>query len=123
MLNLPDLEAQLAALQEPLPEALAALLAGRVKDSTDLELGDLTHIAVITKADSEEAIEEALGFSPWMSRIDGVRDHPDWDWLEQHEGWIELVYTVADSGFAFILLVADDGGNLAKLCRRHMKTL
>lgn len=125
MYNLPDLESQRAALLQPLDPELHTLIAGRIKDALTLQLGDLTHIAVIQPHDTEADIIDALGFSPLVSRIDGIHLEPDWDWFERHEGWFELVYTVGDSGFAFLVFVQDSEGvlpDLLTLCREGQAT-
>ena len=125
MIDLPDLSSQRAALLQPLDTNLRSLLAGRIKDALALELGDLTHIAVIQPHDAEADIIAALGFSPLVSRIDGIHLEPDWDWFERHEGWFELVYTVGDSGFAFLVFVQDSEGvlpDLLALCREGQAT-
>lgn len=120
MNNLPDLDSQLAALNQPLAPNLHKLLLGRIQDALALGLGNLTHILVIEPGDAEADIIDAIGFSPLVSRIDGIHLEPDWDWIERHEGWWELVYTVSNAGFAFILLVQDAHGvlpDLLDLCR------
>ena len=113
MIDLPDNASQLAMLDQPLRD----LIAAKVKDATAQGLADLTHIVVITKADDPDAIIEALGFNPLFSRLDQTQRQPDWDWLERHEGWFELVFTIGNDGFALIVLVADDGGSLAMDCK------
>lgn len=125
MIDLPDLACQRAALLQPLDSNLRSLLAGRIRDALALELGDLTHMAVIQPHDTEADIIDALGFSPLVSRIDGIRLEPDWDWLERHDGWFELVYTVGDSGFAYLVFVQDSEGvlpDLLTLCREGQAT-
>ena len=120
MIDLPELDSQLAALHQPLEQNLHKLLHGRIQDALALELGDLTHFVVIEPGDAEGDILDALGFSPLVSRIDGIHLQPDWDWIERHEGWWELVYTVSNDGFAFILFVQDAPGvlpDLLDLCR------
>lgn len=115
MIDLPDLDSQLAALNQPLERTLHKLLLGRIKDALALELGDLTHFLVIEPGDAEGEIIDAIGFSPLVSRIDGEHLQPDWDWIERHEGWWELVYTVSNDGFAYILFVQDAPGVLPDL--------
>jgi len=120
MNNLPDLASQLAALRQPLEPILHSLLHGRVADALACQLGGLTHFLVIEPGDHEGEIIDAIGFSPLVSRIDGIHLQPDWDWIERHDGWWELVYTVSNDGFAYILLVQDAPGvlpDLLDLCR------
>lgn len=77
MNNLPDLDSQLAALNQPLEPNLHKLLHGRILDALTLELGDLTHFLIIEPGDEEGDIIDAIGFSPLVSRIDGVHLQPD----------------------------------------------
>jgi len=120
MLNLPDRESQLAVLHQPLEPNLKRPLQDRVRHAASLALADLTHILVVQPGDSETDIIEAIGFSPLVSRLDCVRHQPDWDWIEKHEGFFELVYTVSNDGFAFLVFVQDAPGvlpELLALCR------
>ncbi|MBC2653285.1 hypothetical protein [Novosphingobium aerophilum] len=119
MYNLPDLDTQCAALLQPLDPLLRDLLAGRINDAVSLDLADCTHFVVVQAGDTEADLIEALGFSPLVSRLDGIPLLPDWDWIEHHEGWIELVYTMG-TDFAFIVFVEDAEGvlpELLALCR------
>lgn len=119
MLNLPDMEALRAALRQPLKDDLKTLLSDRLADTESCGLANLTHVLVIEADDTEAEVIDAVGFSPLASRIDGNRNQPDWDWLERHEVWWELVYTVGNSGYAFILLIEDaDHSPFAQLCRK-----
>lgn len=120
MLNLPDRASQLAVLHQPLKPVLHGLIKGRVQDALSLGLDDLTHIIVVEPYDNEDDLIEALGFSPLVSRLDGIALQPDLDWIESHPGFWELVYTVANDGFAFLVLVQDAPGvlpDLLALCR------
>ena len=122
MLNLPDRASIEAALNQPLEPALHSLLVDTWRRAEAPDLLDLTHIIVIQPGDTEAEIVEAIGFSPLTSRLAGERGQPDWDWIEQHEGCWELIYTVGDSGFAFILVISNDPGvipELLELCRRY----
>lgn len=114
--------ALLAALEDPtLPQPVAK----RIRHCLDNGLEDLTHILVIEPGDTEEAIVEAIGFSPLEDRLHGTRFgdpdfEPDWDWCHRHTGWWELIYTVGNDGFAFLLFVEDAEGvddRLLTLCR------
>jgi hypothetical protein len=117
MIDLPDHASQLAILDQPMAKPLHDLIAGRVSNAATLGLADLTHIVVITRADDPAAVTVALGFDPLYSRLDQTIAEPDWDWLERHDEFFELVYTMANDGFAMIVFVADDGGPLAAACR------
>lgn len=115
MIDMPDLDAILAALSTPLPPDLRELIASRLQDAYACDLANLTHILVIQSGDTEDQIIDAIGFSPLVSRMEGNRLQPDWDYLEQHPGWHELIYTVGNSGFAFIVFVERADGILPDL--------
>lgn len=105
MIDMPDLDAIVAALHTSLAPDLHDLVASRLQDAFACELANLTHILVIQPGDTEAQIIEAIGFSPLVSRMDGHRLQPDWDFIERHPGWHELIYTVGNSGFAFLVFV------------------
>ena len=117
MIDLPDRASQLAILDQPIAKPLHDLIAGRLSDAASLGLADLTHIVVLTREDDPASIVDALGFNPLCSRMDETLQRPDWDWLERHDGFFELVYAIGNDGFAIIVFVADDGGPLATACR------
>lgn len=107
---------------------LQRLLLERIDLYRTTELLDRTHLLVVEPGDIEEAIVDAIGFSPLVNPIDGVRFgsddfQPYWDGpVWRHDGWYELVITVGNAGFAFILLIADADGvvpALLDLCRTH----
>lgn len=115
MIDLPDLDAMLEALSAPLRPDLRDLITTRLQDALACGLADLTHILVIQPGDIEENIIAAIGFSPLVSRMDGIRLKPDWDFIEQHERYWELVYTVGNSGFAFLVFVEKAEGTIPEL--------
>ncbi len=115
MIDLPDLDAILAALDTPLQPDLHDLITTRLRDAFACDLADLTHILVIQPGDTEAHIIDAIGFSPLVSRMDGKRLQSDWDYIEAHPEWWELIYTVGDSGFAFLVFVDRTDGVLPEL--------
>jgi len=120
MRDLPNMTALKAVLDQPLDERLKQLLADRLSDTLHCGLHDYTHVLVVEATDTEAAIVQAIGFSPLDTRIDGMRFCLDCDWLEFHDGWWELLYTVGNEGFAYILLVEDHPDqSLARLCREQ----
>ncbi|WP_010415292.1 hypothetical protein [Citromicrobium sp. JLT1363] len=120
MHDLPDMDALRSILDHPIDPTPKTLLRDRLDDSLHCGLHDLTHVLVIEAGDTEEAVIDAIGFSPMRSRIDDLPNMPDWDWIEAHAGWWELILTVGNQGFAYILMVEDaDGSPFAKLCREH----
>lgn len=122
MYDLPDMDSLRAVLDQPLDPKLHAMLADRLSDTLHCGLQDCTHVLVVEGHDSEGGVVEALGFSPLRSRMDQSSDTPDWDWIEAHDGWYELLYCVGNAGFAYIVLVEDAGGSqFAAYCRRHAR--
>ena len=120
MYDLPDTDSIAAVLTQPIDPTLYLLLADRLSDIRRCGLEAYTHVLVIEAGDVERAIVNAIGFSPLRSRIDGIPNQPDWDWIERHDGWWELLYTVSNDGFAFIILVEDNPRSaLAMLCREY----
>lgn len=118
MFNLPTIEDLQTAINAVTCPKLRRLLADRLIDTVQCGLESLTHVLVIEAGDNEAAIVEAIGFSPLTTRIDGIRNGPDWDWLERHSGWWEVLYTVGNAGFAYIVLIQDDDRlPAAQLCR------
>ncbi|MEP5759985.1 MAG: hypothetical protein ABJ327_11905 [Litoreibacter sp.] len=93
-----------------LPTDLRDLIEGHPITAQESGLSEHTHIAVIEKGDTEQTWTDQLGFSPLHDPFTGRRFgepcfEPNWDWLEVHRSWFELIYTVGDDGFAFILFV------------------
>ena len=116
-----------AALQLPVHASLHRLLAARIAKLGRDGLLDMTHILVIQPGDTEAETIAEVGFTPLANSMDGIRFgspdfHPSWDWLQYHNGWFELIMTVGNSGFAFVLLIQDADGvdaSLLELCRAY----
>lgn len=115
-----------AAMAQPLDPSLRIILA-RHLDIADTEgLTELSFILVIEAGDTEKAIEAEIGFSPLVSPLDGARFgtahfEPYWAFLRAGDCWNEMIVTVGNSGFAFILLISNEPGvipELLELCRR-----
>lgn len=127
MLCLPDRASIESASTASLPTGLADALAARVRHTLANGLGDLTHILVVEAEDTEAQVIEAIGFSPLENSIQGTRHGqpaflPGWDWLATLPGCFEMIVTVGDSGFAFVLLIEDahvDRSGLANICRAY----
>lgn len=111
-----DLEPRLSRL---LAAQVAALTAG------EHDLTAITEILVVEPGDTEEEIVQAVGFSPLHDPISGAR-HPDpafqpgWAWLADLDGAFLIVWTVGNSGFAYLVLVVDADGvpaDLLNMCR------
>lgn len=107
--------------------ALRQLLADRVHDWTVTDLLDLTHVLVVQIGDAENDIVEEIAVSPMENPLDGRRFGsplfvPAFDWLQDHGGWFELIQTVSNSGFAFVLFIEDAEGvdrSLRSLCHAY----
>lgn len=89
---------------------LAVLVQWHLIIAKENGLEDLTCIAVIEPDDSEQTVIDELGFSPLQNVLTETRfGDPDfipaWDWLEVHHGWYELIFTVGDGGFAYIVFL------------------
>ena len=113
------------ALELADPE-LRELVRGHLRRAKENGLEDLTCIAVVQPADSAQTFIDELGFSPFQNPLTETRfGDPDfipaWDWLEVHPGWYELIFTVGDGGWAFIIFTPKSEGaeqtGLAELCR------
>jgi hypothetical protein len=122
MISLPDREAILCALNLPLPANVRSTIE---RVASDVELLDLTHLVVVERDDSEEDITHEIGWSPLSHPIDEHRYgdsqfEPYWDWLKDHGGWFELIYSIG-TGYAYILFIEDAGdGELQAMCRRFL---
>ena len=110
---------------------LQNLLFDRVQDWRARGLLDLTHLAIIEVGDTDVSIIEELAFSPLINPHDGLRHGMEgfvlpFDYLEDHCGWFELISTVGNGGFAFVLFVRDRDGvdpELLAMCRAHAQQL
>lgn len=110
-----------ADLDPPMRAALAAELA--LLTSGDHDLTDWTDILAVQAGDGEDAVAREAGFSPLVDPLSSLRHdqpgfEPGWDHLSERDGVHRIVFTFG-STHATILLVPDDGGALAELCRRH----
>ncbi len=116
MLSLHDLPSMLAALDRPLDRTLHRLLADRIHDAIACGLGNMTHIIVVQPGDGEADFIREAAFSPFWNSLSETRygdpDHTSpWDWIGRLDDWgWELIRTVGNDGFAFIVLVPDGEG-------------
>ena len=109
-------------------EVLRRLVRRRLIKAKENGLKNLTCIAVIEPADSEQTMINELGFSPLRNPLSNTRfGEPDfipaWDWLERHRGWYELIFTVGDEGFAYIIFVKIGAkeSDLTRMCERYVR--
>ncbi len=127
MLSYDNAAAIAAAHEDATDPQLQQLLTDRVHDWSATGLLDLTHLLIIEAGDTEENLVEAVCFSPLNNPLDGRRFGsrnfvPNWDWFERHSGFFELMFTVGNDGFAFVLLIENVVGvdpELLSLCRAY----
>jgi hypothetical protein len=116
-----------APTNAPVDAQLKQLLVDRVHDWTATELLELTHLLIVQPGDGENEMLEAVGYSPLVNTLNGKRFgqkgySPQFDWLQDHCGWFELIQTVSNDGFAFVIFVPDREGTdpeLHRLCRTY----
>ena len=123
MISLYDEATTQAALALSLDPSLLDLLTPRIALYSAAGLTAMTHYLVIQPGDTEADIEREAGFSPFVDPLSGLRHdqpgyQPGWDHLSARGGYHRLVFTFG-STHATVLLVPDDGGALADLCRRY----
>ena len=127
MHSLDNAAAIVGALKTVTDLDLQNLLADRIHDWNATGLLDLTHVLIVEPEDTEEAVANAIGFSPLANPENGVRYNADgyhfpWDWAEEHGAWLELMMTIGNDGYALFLLVAQGEGlssELRTMCRAH----
>ncbi len=68
-----------------------------------------TQIVVVEPYDSENDLIDARRFSSLVCRLNGLAKEPNWDSIEKHTGWWDLIYTVLKEGFDFLLLLHPHG--------------
>jgi hypothetical protein len=116
------------ALAGDLHSDLRELLATRIAQLGE-ELAAETEWLVVQPGDTEDDIIRAIGFSPLVEPIDGLR-YPEfqqggWDWILAHDRYFEVQFTFG-STFAYMLLVEDADGvipDLRELCREHARSV
>jgi hypothetical protein len=122
MIHVFDRATMAHALTLDLEPHLHTLLADRIGKLTE-DLIDYTEFLIIEAEDTETEVVQAIGFSPLVEPIDGARFgepgfEPGWDWLQEHDGWFEMIVT-AGSTFAYVLLIDVANGTFNALCRLY----
>lgn len=124
MITLPDREAILAALINPALTDVRPIFEHLARND---DLLDLTCVAIVGCDDTERDIIEAIGWSPLVHPIDEIRSNdpsfqPYWDFLLRHDRHFGLIHSVGNDGFAYMLLIANEGdGELVRMCREFAK--
>jgi len=127
MLKIQDEISANAALNHPLNPALRKIIADHWARAASQGLADQTYIAVIQPGDTEAMLINELGWSPVVDpqtefRFGEPDFQPYWAWLQDLGGWYQLIHSVGNAGFAYILLIQKSDGVLADLlamCRRY----
>lgn len=122
MLHFYDRATMALALTLDLEPRLHALLADRIGKLTK-DLVDYTEFLIVEAEDTETEVVQAIGFSPLVEPIDGARFgepgfEPGWDWLQEHDGWFEMIVTFG-STFAYVLLIDAANASFAALLERN----
>lgn len=115
MLSIYDNDTFAAALAQPITAELDKLLRSRWASAGSVGLQDCTYIMVIQAGDEEAEVEQEIGFRPTVSPSDGAHYGtlefcPFWSWLKDVGGWYEMIVTIGNDGFAFILLIEKGEG-------------
>lgn len=108
---------------------LRQLLAERMRQlrsNYDGDLEDIVHFLVVEPGDTPREVEVELGFSP-LRNMEGIcfgdpEFTPDWEWIQCHGRWFELVYILSDDGFGSAIFIANDPGtefDLQSLCLEY----
>lgn len=129
MLSLFDRVSMERALSLPLDPKLRRLLSDRVAHTItgEFDLSELTQFVIVESGITEAEIMDEIGMSPLINPLDGSRFgsgdfHPWWEGLEDHDGWFEMIVTVGNSGFAYLLMIEDNAfteSDLLALCRHY----
>lgn len=112
---------------DPTLRALINLRCEQLRRNYDGPLDEIVSFLIVEPGDTEEAIVEALGFSPLVNLSDGTRFGdpeftPNWEWATCHGAFWELVYILTQDGFGTIVFVPNDPGvefDLHALCLEH----
>ena len=131
MLSLYDEASIAAVMEQPIQPALRSLLQARLDQTAAADLLSLTHILVVQPGDTEAQILAAIGLSPLVEPFDGARFgtadfQPHWAWLHDLGGWYEMIVTVGDTGFAFVMLIEKSTGmlpDLLNMCEQYAGTV
>jgi hypothetical protein len=98
----------------------------QLRSNYDGDLEEIVHFLVVEPGDTPREVEAELGFSPLinMERVCfGDPDFtPDWEWIQCHGRWFELVYILTDDGFGSVIFIPNDPGtefDLHSLCLEY----
>ena len=127
MLSIYDSASAKEALNQPLDPDLRKCITAKLEQAKAAGLADLTHILVIQPGDTEAAIISEIGFSPLRNPTDCIRFgepdfQPHWAWLQDAGGWYEMIVTIGNAGFAYLIFVMKAEGvppDLPSMCSAY----
>ncbi|HZG45491.1 MAG TPA: hypothetical protein VEZ41_04385 [Allosphingosinicella sp.] len=127
MLTFTDAASIAASPAVPADPRLQKLLAERVEQWASTDVLDLTEVLIVEPGDTAKDIWRESTICPLVNPLDGSRFGSDaftpfWESLERREAFYELIVTVGNSGFAYVILIADAEGAdpaLLALCRTY----
>lgn len=88
--------------------------AERLREFGDMPLSDLCEFIIIEPTDRLADLER---------RLDRSLHPPPWEYVDQTDGWYELVLVTGDDGFGYVVLVedrSDHDKDLLTYCRACM---
>ncbi len=109
---------------DPMLRSLLSLRIAQLTPPDGADAGAAVHFLIFEPGDSLDAMEAELRFTPLRNIVDGsLYGDPDftpsWEWIEFHDGWIEIAYVFSDDGFGVIIFAQRVEGtepNLIALC-------
>ncbi len=120
MLSIYDAASAATVLAQPLEPNLRQAISDKLAHAKAAGLESLTHFLVIQPGDTETAIMDEVGFSPLCHPIDSTRfGQPDfqpyWAWLQESDQWYEMIATMGNAGFAYLIFILKEDGVLPNL--------
>ncbi|HZG45444.1 MAG TPA: hypothetical protein VEZ41_04145 [Allosphingosinicella sp.] len=127
MLTFTDAASIAASPAVPADPRLQKLLAERVEQWRSSDLLSLTEVLVVEPGDTAKDLWRESTICLLVNPLDGSRFGsnaftPFWESLEGRDGFWELIVTVGNSGFAYVIVIADAEGAdpaLLTLCRTY----
>lgn len=109
---------------DPTLRTLLSLRVAQLAPPDGDDIGDVVHFLIVEPGDRLCQMEANIGFTPLRNLVDGSfygdpDFAPSWEWIEFHDGWIEIAYIFTDDGFGTIIFVQRADGvepDLIALC-------
>lgn len=87
-----------AQLRRALSLRLHPAVSATIEDTFKLDLQDMTHIIIVEDGDPAELVRDEIGFQPNAEEIGDFH-------VVHHEGLVEFICTVGNSGFAYLIFM------------------